>query len=83
MTRPIVGEHNMETNIYIEREMNDAEFATWTAEQATIVADAAAAVTAADIQATKVAAVNAKLAAIGLTQADLLTLGEVLKALGD
>jgi hypothetical protein len=81
MARPIVSVYDEVAKMQVEREMNDAEFAIWTAEQATIVADAAAAVAATDIQAAKVAAVNAKLAAIGLTQADLLTLGEALKAL--
>jgi hypothetical protein len=70
MTRPIVSVYDEVAKMQVEREMNDAEFAIWTAEQATIVADTAAAVAAADIRAAKVAAINAKLAAIGLTQAD-------------
>jgi hypothetical protein len=33
MTRPIVRIHDLETNEVIDREMNDAEFAKWQAEQ--------------------------------------------------
>ncbi len=34
MTRPMVRIHNTETNEVIDREMNDAEFAQYEAEQA-------------------------------------------------
>ncbi len=34
MTRPIIKEHNLETDEIIEREMNDAEFAQYEADQA-------------------------------------------------
>ena len=34
MTRPIILEHNVETNIAIEREMTDEEFAQWEIDQA-------------------------------------------------
>lgn len=33
MTRPIVKEHNIETDEVIEREMNDAEFTQWEIDQ--------------------------------------------------
>ncbi len=33
MTKPIVREHNLETNEIIDREMNDDEFAVYQAEQ--------------------------------------------------
>ena len=34
MTKPIIRIHNIETNEIIDREMNDAEFAQYEAEQA-------------------------------------------------
>jgi hypothetical protein len=33
-TRPMVRIHDIETNAVIDREMNDAEFAQWEADQA-------------------------------------------------
>jgi hypothetical protein len=33
MTRPIIGEHDMKTNLYTEREMNDEEFTAYVTEQ--------------------------------------------------
>jgi hypothetical protein len=33
MTRPTILEHNVETNIAVEREMNDDEFAQWELDQ--------------------------------------------------
>lgn len=33
MTRPIILEHNIETNIVIEREMTDDEFKQWELDQ--------------------------------------------------
>ena len=33
-TKPMVRIHNVETNEVIDREMNDAEFAQWQADQA-------------------------------------------------
>lgn len=33
MTRPIILEHNIETGIAVEREMNDDEFAQWNLDQ--------------------------------------------------
>ena len=48
-SRPMVRIHDLETNEVIDREMNDAEFAEWEAEQAAqAAADAAAAQKAAD-----------------------------------
>jgi hypothetical protein len=48
-TRPMVRIHNIETDEVIDREMNDAEFAQWEAEQAAqVIANAAAAQKAAD-----------------------------------
>ncbi len=38
MSRPIVRIHNQETDEVIDREMNDAEFAQYEAEQAVIAA---------------------------------------------
>lgn len=47
--RPMVRIHNMETNEVIDREMNDAEFAEWQANQVAIAAaETAAAQKAAD-----------------------------------
>jgi hypothetical protein len=51
-SRPIVREHNAETNEVIDREMNDAEFAQYEAEQA---ARALAAEAKAQAEANKVA----------------------------
>jgi hypothetical protein len=42
MSRPIVKIHDLQTNELIEREMNDAEFAQWQADQAAAEAEAAA-----------------------------------------
>jgi trans-aconitate methyltransferase len=48
-TRPMVRIHNIETDEVIDREMDDAEFAEWEAEQAAqVIANAAAAQKAAD-----------------------------------
>ena len=48
-TRPMVRIHDLETNEVIDREMNDAEFAQWEADQAAqAAANAAAAQKAAD-----------------------------------
>jgi hypothetical protein len=33
MTRPTILEHNVETNIAIEREMSDEEFGQWQLDQ--------------------------------------------------
>lgn len=71
MSRPIIRIHNIETNEIIDREMNDAEFAQWQADQATATAKAQAAAEAV----AKKAAAEAKLAALGLTADDLKALG--------
>ena len=41
-TRPMVRIHNIETNEVIDREMNDAEFAQYEADQAAAATQAAA-----------------------------------------
>ena len=40
MSRPIIREHNLETNEIIDREMNDEEFAQYEADQAAQAAKA-------------------------------------------
>jgi len=47
MTRPIVREHDLATNEIVDREMNDAEFAAYEAEQVEQAEFEAAAVQAA------------------------------------
>ena len=42
LTRPLVRFHNVETNEVIDREMNDAEFAQYEADQVANAAEAAA-----------------------------------------
>jgi hypothetical protein len=42
MSRPIIKIHNLKTDEIIEREMNDAEFAQWQADQAAAEAEATA-----------------------------------------
>ena len=65
--RPMVKIHNAETNEVIEREMNDAEFAQYEADQAAqAVADAAKAKAEADKA--------ALLARLGLTEDELKTI---------
>ena len=71
MTKPIVRIHNAETNEVIDREMTNAEFDAYQAQQAI---DAAAAAAETETQAAKAAA-EAKLAALGLTVDDLKALG--------
>jgi hypothetical protein len=63
-TRPTVRIHNIETDEVIDREMNDAEFAQYQADQA----DIAAKKTEAEAQATAKAAI---LDRIGLTADEL------------
>ena len=66
-TRPMVREHNIETDEIIDREMNDAEFAQWkesqAIEKATVEAKAKA-------EADKAAL----LARLGLTENELKTI---------
>ena len=71
MSKPTIRIHNIETNEVIDREMTDAEFEAYQAQQAI---DAAEAQALADAQAAKEAA-QAKLAALGLTTDDLKALG--------
>ena len=67
MSKPIIRIHNRETNEVIDREMNDAEFAQYEADQAT----QAIAKAEADAKATAKAAI---LDRIGLTADELKTL---------
>lgn len=60
MTRPIVRIHDMATNEVIDREMNDAEFASYQAEQAAQAAQQSA-------EAAKAAQKQAVLDRLGLT----------------
>jgi hypothetical protein len=66
-TRPTVRIHNIETNEVIDREMNDAEFAQYQADQAT------QAIAKAEAEA-KETAKAAILARIGLTADELKTI---------
>jgi hypothetical protein len=59
-TRPIIRIHNLETNEVIDREMNDAEFAQYEANQAAAAAEAAA-------EAAKAAEKAALLERLGIT----------------
>ena len=66
-SRPMVRIHNAETDEVIDREMNDAEFAEWQAQQAIVAAaDAAKAKAEADKA--------ALLARLGLTEDELKTI---------
>ena len=60
MSRPIIRIHNVETNEVIDREMNDAEFASYQAEKAVQAAQQAA-------EAAKAAQKQAVLDRLGLT----------------
>ena len=60
MTRPIVRIHDLSTDEVIDREMNDAEFAQYEADQAAAAAQAAA-------EAAKAAEKAALLARLGIT----------------
>jgi hypothetical protein len=74
MTKPIVRIYTA-VDKYIDREMNDTEFAQYETDQATdIIRQAAAEAAAAAEEAAKVAA-QAKLTALGLTVEDLQALG--------
>lgn len=59
-TRPIIRIHDLETNEVIDREMNDAEFAQWEADQAAHAARVAE-------EAAKAAEKEALLAKLGIT----------------
>ena len=60
MTRPTVRIHDLATDEVIDREMNDAEFAQYEADQAAAAAQAAA-------EAAKAAEKEALLAKLGIT----------------
>jgi ribosomal protein S11 len=60
MTRPIIKIHDLSTDEIIDREMNDAEFAQYEADQAEAAAQAAA-------EAAKAAEKEALLAKLGIT----------------
>lgn len=66
-TRPMVRIHNTETDEIIDREMNDAEFAQYEADQAIAVA-------AAEARAKAEADKAALLARLGLTEDELKTI---------
>ena len=61
MTKPLVRIHNTETNEVIDREMNDAEFAQYEADQAAQAAKAEA-------EASKAAQRQALLTRLGITE---------------
>ena len=71
MTRPIVRIHNIETDEVIDREMNNAEYAKYQADQAAEVIRQAEA----EAKAQAKVAAEGKLAALGLTTDDLRALG--------
>jgi len=75
MSKPMVRIHNMETNEIIDREMTDAEYAQYEINQANALAQKAIADAEAEAKAEAKAAAQAKLAALGLTVADLEALG--------
>ena len=60
MTRPTIRIHDLSTDTVVDREMNDAEFAQYKADQA-------AAVTQAAVEAAKAAEKEALLARLGIT----------------
>jgi len=62
--------HNAETNEVIEREMNDAEFAQYEADQA----EKTARTTAEAEKASAKASAKAKLSALGLTEEEITAL---------
>jgi hypothetical protein len=70
MKRPMVRIYT-EPDIFIDREMNDEEFAQYEIDQANFAARQAAA----EAQATAKATAESKLAALGLTTDDLRALG--------
>jgi hypothetical protein len=65
--RPLIREHNLETNEVIDREMNDEEFAQHEADKAIAVA-------AAEAKAKAEADKAALLARLGLTEDELKTI---------
>ena len=71
MSKPIIKIHNVETDEVIEREMTNAEFAQYEADQAAQASERAEA----EAKAQAKAAAEGKLAALGLTTDDLRALG--------
>ena len=71
MTKPMIRIHNVTTDEIVDREMTDAEFEVYQAQQ---VVDAAELEALTKAEADKAAA-QAKLAALGLTTDDLKALG--------
>jgi phosphopantetheinyl transferase (holo-ACP synthase) len=71
MTKPIIRIHNTQTNEVIDREMTDAEYADYQAQQAKDVAMTEAIAKAFSDKANA----TAKLKALGLTADDLKALG--------
>jgi hypothetical protein len=71
MSKPIIREHNLETNEIIDREMTNEEFAEYEKQKAKdlVASEEEAARAAAK------AAAETKLAALGLTTDDLKALG--------
>jgi hypothetical protein len=75
MSKPTIRIHDISTNIIIDREMTDEEFAQYEADQA---AEAARITAEAEAKAAEEAAklaAQAKLTALGLTVEDLQALG--------
>jgi hypothetical protein len=71
MSKPLIRIHNVETDEIVDREMNDAEFTKYQAEQEL----EAQRQTEAEAKSATKAAAQAKLAALGLTVEDLQALG--------
>jgi len=75
MTKPMIRIHNTETDEIIDREMNDAEYAVYEADQAKELAKQNEAKEQAEARAEAKATAEGKLAALGLTTDDLRALG--------
>ena len=70
MTNPMITIHNVETGEILEREMNDQELAAYTSMQSEDSYDKAKA----EAKATAKASAQTKLAALGLTPAEISAL---------
>lgn len=79
MTRPMIRIHDVTTDEIIDREMTEAEFEAYQAQQAIDAAELAA---LKEKEATKEAA-YAKLLALGLNQADLISMGLIQPEIKD
>ena len=71
MSKPVIRVHNIETDEIVDREMTDAEFAQYEADQQAQITQQAEA----EAKVAAKAAAQAKLAALGLTVEDLQALG--------